>query len=165
MTDTDTHSKAVGAGQRVGRGEPAAPPAPRPAEWESPGFDLVLRGYDRVEVDQYIRGLLEENAALRRDVEAGRAALRDRASARRPEASPNSRHYDVDTPSEDSFGFRAEKLLRLAEQEAAEMRAGATRDAQAVESAAAAGGGAAARRRGAGRGHPRPSQRGGRKQP
>jgi flagellar biosynthesis/type III secretory pathway protein FliH len=96
----------------------------------------VLRGYDRVEVDQYIRGLLEENAALRRDVEAGRAALRDRASARRPEASPNSRHYDVDTPSEDSFGFRAEKLLRLAEQEAAEMRAGATRDAQAVESAA-----------------------------
>jgi hypothetical protein len=86
----------------------------------------VLRGYDRVQVDQYVQGLLEENAALRGDLETVRAA--------RP--SPTSRHYDVDTPAEDSFGFRAEKLLRLAEQEAAEMRTGAARDAQAVEAAA-----------------------------
>jgi hypothetical protein len=106
---TDTRSEAVGADQR-----------------ESPRFDLVLRGYDRVEVDQYVRGLLEENAVLRGDLDTLRAA--------RP--SPTPQHYDVDTPAEDSFGFRAEKLLRLAEQEAADMRTGATRDAEALEAAA-----------------------------
>jgi hypothetical protein len=41
----------------------------------------VLRGYDRVEVDRYVRGLLEENAALRRDLESDRAARRNGASA------------------------------------------------------------------------------------
>jgi hypothetical protein len=97
---------------------------------------MVLRGYDRVEVDQYLRGLLEENAALRRDLETGRAARRDGASAARPQASPTSRHDDVDTPAEDSLGFRAEKLLRLAEQEAADMRTCATRDAEAMQAAA-----------------------------
>ena len=96
---------------------------------------MVLRGYDRVEVDQYVRGLLEENAALRRDIETGRAVQRNGAGALRP-PSPTLRHYDVDTPAEDSFGFRAEKLLRLAEQEATDMRTGATRDAEAVQAAA-----------------------------
>jgi hypothetical protein len=134
MTDTNTRSNGVEPGQRDVPGEPAAPPNPRPPE--SPRFDLVLRGYDRVEVDQYVRGLLEENAALRRDLVASRAARPDVASAPEPQASPTSRHYDVDTPAEDSFGFRAEKLLRLAEQEAADMRTGAARDAQAVEAAA-----------------------------
>ena len=36
----------------------------------------------------------------------------------------------------DSLGFRAEKLLRLAEQEAADMRTRATRDSQAAQAAA-----------------------------
>jgi hypothetical protein len=136
VPDTDTRSAAVEPGQRDVPGEPAAPTDTRPPERESPQFDLVLRGYDRVEVDQYVRGLLEENAALRRDLETGRAAQRNGASAPRPRPSPTSRHYDVDTPAEDSFGFRAEKLLRLAEQEAAEMRTGATRDAESVQAAA-----------------------------
>jgi hypothetical protein len=96
----------------------------------------VLRGYDPVGGDRYLRGLLEENAALRRDLETGRAARPDGASAPQPDASPTSGHYDVDTPAEDSLGFRAEKLLRLAEQEAADMRTGATRDAEAVQAAA-----------------------------
>ena len=113
------------------------PPDSRPPERESPQFDLVLRGYDRSEVDQYVQGLIEENAALRRDLEAGPAAQRNGASAgARPQPSPTSRNYDVDTPAEDSFGFRAEKLLRLAEQEAADMRTVATRDAKAVQTAA-----------------------------
>jgi hypothetical protein len=96
----------------------------------------VLRGYDRVEVDRYVRGLLEENATLRRDLEAGPTVQRNGASAAGPRPSPTSPHYDVDTRAEDSFGFRAEKLLRLAEQEAADMRTVAARDAEAVEAAA-----------------------------
>jgi cell division septum initiation protein DivIVA len=93
---------------------------------------MVLRGYDRIEVDEYIDRLLEENSALRREVEAGGAPSAPvERPAEREEVSPQ--HYDVDTPAEDSFGFRAEKLLRLAEREAAEMRTRATRDAESVE--------------------------------
>lgn len=90
---------------------------------------MVLRGYDRIEVDEYIAALLEENGALRRELEA---------QASRPEqaAPPPTQLYDVETPAEDSFGFRAEKLLRLAERESAEMRTRATREAEGVEAAA-----------------------------
>jgi hypothetical protein len=83
MRDTDTRPEAVGAGKRDVPEEPAAPPHGRPPERESPRFDTVLHGYDRVAVDlyvwgllEYVWGLLEENAALRRDLEVGRAALR-----------------------------------------------------------------------------------------
>jgi len=95
---------------------------------------MVLRGYDRIEVDEYVEKLLEENAALRREVEsAGQRAVATEQPGRE---EPSSHYYDVDTPAEDSFGFRAEKLLRLAEREAAEMRTRATRDAEAVEATA-----------------------------
>jgi len=118
---------------------------------------MVLRGYDRIEVDEYIEKLLEENAALRRELDemadrpavAERPAVRDEptmpaappvqpppAQAAPPVPQPAAAHYDIDTPAEDSFGFRAEKLLRLAEREAAEMRMRATRDAESVEATA-----------------------------
>jgi hypothetical protein len=96
---------------------------------------MVLRGYDRIEVDEYIAALMEENSALRRELEA-RASRREPAVPQQAAASPGPQHYGVDTPAEDSFGFRAEKLLRLAERESAEMRTRATRDAEAVEAAA-----------------------------
>ena len=80
---------------------------------EQPQFDMVLRGYDRIEVDEYIAALLEENAALRRELES-RAAQAERQPQAPPAAAPESpQHYAVDTPAEDSFGFRAEKLLRI----------------------------------------------------
>jgi hypothetical protein len=82
MPDTVNRSEAVGAGKREVPEEPAVPPRPTPKR-ESPRFDTVLHGYDRVAVDlyvwgllEYVRGLLEENAALRRDLETGRVALR-----------------------------------------------------------------------------------------
>lgn len=115
---------------------------------------MVLRGYDRIEVDEYIEKLLEVNAELRRELDSGAAAAAvrvaepERPPARR-EAAPQNlapqnlapqnlapQYYDVDTPAEDSFGFRAEKLLRLAEREAAEMRTRATRDAEGLEATA-----------------------------
>ena len=97
---------------------------------------MVLRGYDRIEVDEYIAAVLEENAALRRELDARAAARPERRPEPAAPASPTPTHYDVDTPAEDSFGFRAEKLLRLAERESAEMRTRATRDAEAAEAAA-----------------------------
>src|SRR4029079_5111698 len=103
-----------------------------------PQFDMVLRGYDRIEVDEYISAIREENAALRREIEA-RAARPPEQRQAEPQpavAAPSPQSYDVDTPAEDSFGFRAEKLLRLAERESAEMRTRATREAEGVEAAA-----------------------------
>jgi cell division septum initiation protein DivIVA len=107
---------------------------------------MVLRGYDRIEVDEYVEKLLEENAALRRELEsAARTAPAERPAgpdeptvqaARPVQPAPSMAQYDIETPAEDSFGFRAEKLLRLAEREAAEMRTRATRDAEAVEATA-----------------------------
>jgi hypothetical protein len=120
-------------GQR-GPSSDAVSSSSRPAP-EPPQFDMVLRGYDRIEVDEYIAALLEENAALRRELDA-------RASRPEPRPEPAAaapvppQQYGLDTPAEDSFGFRAEKLLRLAERESAEMRTRATRDAEAVEAAA-----------------------------
>jgi DivIVA domain-containing protein len=120
------------SGQRGAATDPVSIPGQRRPEPERPHFDMVLRGYDRIEVDEYIEKLLEENAALRREVESGGAPSAPvERLAEREEPSPL--HYDVDTPAEDSFGFRAEKLLRLAEREAAEMRTRATRDAESVE--------------------------------
>jgi len=110
-------------------------PRSRAPEPERPHFDMVLRGYDRVEVDQCIAELLRENAALRAELD-GRPAQPPTApqpTVPARDASAAAPHYDVDTPAEDSFGFRAEKLLRLAEREAAEMRTRATRDAETFE--------------------------------
>jgi cell division septum initiation protein DivIVA len=95
---------------------------------------MVLRGYDRIEVDEYIEQLLAENAALRQELASGAAARPAPEPVVREEQPPQ--YYDVDTPAEDSFGFRAEKLLRLAEREAAEMRTRATRDAEGLEATA-----------------------------
>jgi DivIVA domain-containing protein len=117
---------------------------PRHPEPERPQFDMVLRGYDRIEVDQYIDAILQENAALRRELETSRRAaaeVQERSAAAPPQPTPQptpspTPHYDVDTPAEESFGYRAEKLLRLAEREAAEMRTRATRDVETMEAAA-----------------------------
>ena len=125
------------SGQRGAATDPVPLPGQRRPEPERPHFDMVLRGYDRIEVDEYIEKLLEENAALRREVESGNAARATSAPVEQQQPvarqEPSPQYYDVDTPAEDSFGFRAEKLLRLAEREAAEMRTRATRDAESVE--------------------------------
>jgi DivIVA domain-containing protein len=130
-------------GQRGAAADPVSIPGPRRPEPERPHFDMVLRGYDRIEVDEYIEKLLQENAALRRELESAPRAeapvARDEqptVQAVAPVAPQPGGQYDIDTPAEDSFGFRAEKLLRLAEREAAEMRTRATRDAEAVEATA-----------------------------
>ncbi len=122
-------------GQRRSSTDTAPIAGPRRPEPERPQFDMVLRGYDRIEVDQYISRLLEENAALRRELESGAPRTAEPGRSPVPD-EPSSHHYDVDTPAEDSFGFRAEKLLRLAERESAEMRTRATRDAEAIEAGA-----------------------------
>ena len=107
-------------------------------------FDTVLRGYERRQVDDFVAKSNDEIIRLKEDLaEAQRqrrlatehAEATERELRELRELQGKSAHAEP-IAVEDSFGYRAEKLLRMADQEAADMRAGATRDAQAVEAAA-----------------------------
>ena len=100
-------------------------------------FVTVMRGYDRVEVDEYVRD-------TRRSTQHLRAELDDtRRRCRRAEQHAEAVEKEMRTaaaelaarpaaPAEEGFGIRAERLLRIAEQEAAEIRSGASREAAAT---------------------------------
>ena len=109
-------------------------------------FSISLRGYDRVEVDECL-------ARIAGNVSSLQAAA---AGSRRPEPPmPSSGQRNTTAPlapvhdgrpevsgqlsGDDGFGARLEKIMVLARQEAAEIRAGATAEArQLVEQARAA---------------------------
>jgi cell division septum initiation protein DivIVA len=104
-------------------------------------FDTVLRGYERRQVDDFVAKSNDEIIRLKEDL--AEAQRQRRLATEHAEATERElRELQGKSPPaepiavEDSFGFRAEKLLRMADQEAADMRACATRDAQAVEAAA-----------------------------
>ena len=113
----------------------AGPSTSGPSRVDARRFDTVLRGYDRGQVDAHVAAIMEENAVLRRQVaEADRRwqTAEQHASATEEEFRKlQSQQRQAGSP-EESFGFRAEKLLRLAEQEAADLRGSAAREAAAL---------------------------------
>jgi|GEM_PF-1365035 len=127
----------------------ATNPAPRPGSTRSaslsararadPGdrrrFEVVLRGYERSAVDERLARVADEAGALRRELaesDRRRTLAEQHASATEGEnRTLRSEQRGSRTP-EDSFGYRAEKLLRLAEQEAADVRTTAAREAAAL---------------------------------
>jgi len=83
-----------------------------PGEPPSRVFDMVLRGYDRHQVDEQIERL--ENRARQH---------RDQAQALRRELSVAQRQLrEGERPAQAGLGLRIEQLLRLAEELAAEIR-------------------------------------------
>lgn len=118
-------------GQR-GSSSDAASRKPRPAP-EPPQFDMVLRGYDRIEVDEYVRDARRTTQKLQAELaqseERHRRAEQHAESVEREMTAARSRPA---APAEEGFGMRAERLLRIAEQEAAEIRSGASREAAAT---------------------------------
>jgi len=97
-------------------------------------FDTVLRGYDRAQVDAHLARLTEENSALRRqatEADRRRRAAEQHAAAAEGEFRRLQSQRPGASPPE-TVGFRAEKLLRLAEQEAADLRAAAAEEAAAL---------------------------------
>ena len=111
------------------------PPASDPTRAAGPRrFDTVLRGYDRTQVDAHLAELAAENARLRRqaaDADRRRQNAEQHASAAEGEFRTLQAQRQGSGP-EEGFGFRAEKLLRLAEQEAAEARSSAAREASSL---------------------------------
>ena len=152
----------------------------------APRFDVVLRGYDRRQVDEHISRLQRLMGRMRNDLDASRgqplpptgpptpAGGRMRPTPRpRPDGQPATGANDV----VGSFTDRMHAILQAAEEEAAEIRgkaraavraeeerAGGVRASARAEEEAGApqprGSGAPARR-GAGRAHPRAWSAGG----
>ncbi|MHA6621563.1 hypothetical protein [Pseudonocardia sp. DLS-67] len=91
-------------------------------------FDIVRRGYDRDQVDAQMRELRDRvNAA-----ETARKQAEQHARGIEGELR-TTRAQQADGPiSQESFGFRAEKILRLAEHEAADVRSRAANEATAL---------------------------------
>ncbi|HWM56828.1 MAG TPA: hypothetical protein VNO83_03250 [Pseudonocardia sp.] len=95
-------------------------------------FTTVARGYERQEVDRFVTGQQQQAAELQAALAAAerrihelteRVAATERARSGQPgpESAPSA-----------GYGARAEKLLRMAESEAVEMRANASQEARAL---------------------------------
>jgi cell division septum initiation protein DivIVA len=103
-------------------------------------FDLVLRGYDRRQVDDYLAALSNQLAELRE------ARQREQRRAEKAETDLRASQWQVvelqqappppvvteDPAAGHGFGYRAEKLLRAVEAEAAEVRSNAAREVTAL---------------------------------
>ena len=100
-------------------------------------FVTVMRGYDRIEVDEYVRDTHRSVQRLRTEpAESEGRRWRAEQHAESVEKEIRAVRAKLDAqpaaPVEEGFGIRAERLLRIAEQEAAEIRAGASREAAAT---------------------------------
>jgi uncharacterized phage infection (PIP) family protein YhgE len=91
-----------------------------------PPFGTVLRGYERRQVDDYVARLHSETEALRAqlaEAERQRQLATEHAEATEQENRQLRSNAGPEAPPQEGFGLRAERLLRLAEQEASETRA------------------------------------------
>ena len=114
---------------------------PVPVESPSVVFDVVGRGYDRRQVHEQLHRQEQELAELRWELEALQA---ERDSVREDRARLDAARADFQRvraawrPSYDEFSRRLERVLALAEEQAAEIVAAAQRTAQQTVAAAEA---------------------------
>jgi len=91
-------------------------------------FDVVRRGYDRDQVDARLNELAAQLATATKARQETEERLRTTDQQLRA-----LRAREADSPmSQDSFGFRAEKILRMAEHEAADVRSRAAKEATSI---------------------------------
>ncbi|WP_345412846.1 hypothetical protein [Actinomycetospora chlora] len=99
-------------------------------------FDLTKRGYNPHQVDGHVQALLERVEVLehahRREQQRAEDAEAELSRVRtRPDRSADSGDPG-DSTVQQGFGHRVERVLRVAEQEAANARAAAAREASAL---------------------------------
>jgi len=104
----------------------------RPATGRMDQFDVVIRGYDRRQVDDYLAQLGGYVAQLRADSDA--AAEREATTAN--ELTRVRTELERGRPGFDALGERVTQMLALAEQEAEQMRGAAQADSLEVRAAA-----------------------------
>lgn len=90
-------------------------------------FEVVWRGYDRDKVDRYVRGLLDQLESERQHSESLAKDLR-----RAQNELANNQQSSGGGQQSNSFGHRVEKILRMAELEAGEIRRKANDEASAL---------------------------------
>jgi cell division septum initiation protein DivIVA len=105
-----------------------------PVEPETPAqvFDVVLRGYDRGQVDRWVAGLEDELAELRFRAESVAALQAELVEQRTKVAADRERfaaERDAWQPSFAELGERAAQMLTLAQDEAEALRARAEQEA------------------------------------
>jgi len=100
---------------------------PSPPESGRAAFDVVLRGYERHQVDRLLADLADRAERLQADLEVAQG----RELSALQEASRARAELDRGRPSFDALGERVAQLLGLAEAEADAMREAAERDAAA----------------------------------
>jgi len=100
----------------------------------APSFLTSLRGYDRQQVDEFLQDQTRELDRLRSEVaELGQRLRQANEHAQATERENRElRNRAPQAPAEEGFGFRAEKLLRLAEAEATEVRENVTRESATI---------------------------------
>lgn len=108
----------------------------------APRFDVVLRGYDRRQVDEHISRLHRVLSRIRGDLEAARmqaaGGLPHTGQGGRPRPTPRPRADGSGPPDVvGSFTDRMQSILQAAEEEAAEIRARAKAEAKAADERAA----------------------------
>jgi len=107
----------------------------------APRFDVVLRGYDRRQVDEHVARLQRVLARMRADLDAARSQPFPAVRPGRPGMAPGpmgpppgARPHPGGPESPDmigSFTDRMQSILQAAEDEAEEIRGSARREAQA----------------------------------
>jgi DivIVA domain-containing protein len=100
----------------------------------TPEFRTVLRGYDPAQVDDLLRRLADDAEAARRHLDELTARVR-RLEAERDRLVEERGGEPVAEASYDHLGDRVAQILRLAEEEAAELREHAARAAQETRAA------------------------------
>lgn len=121
MSDDDPRPPVGARFHRSGAGPGPAGVEPGPIP-----FPLVLRGYDRAQVEERLRELEAQVAALREEVRRLRAeqAEVERAARSRPEADAS----DVEPPEVEGLDVE-DKIARMTRHEAARLRVTALTDA------------------------------------
>jgi hypothetical protein len=104
----------------------------------APRFDVVLRGYDRRQVDEHISRLHRVLSRIRGDLEAAQmqasGTLPHTGQGGRPRPTPRPRADGSGPPDVvGSFTDRMQSILQAAEEEAAEIRGRAKAEAKAAE--------------------------------
>ena len=95
------------------------------------GFDLVLRGYERHQVDRYVYHL----TVLLEELRSRLGDSSQREAVATAELADVRAELERGRPSFEALGERVSKMLTLAESEAAQLRADAERDAKALRHA------------------------------
>lgn len=107
-----------------------------PAPLQEDSFDIVMRGYSRGQVDEYVkrtkRQVEELEARLARAEREAEDARRDRDRARN-EVAAAERKLASHEPSYEDLGERLTQILRLAQEEAEERRSTIISDAERAQ--------------------------------